>query len=107
MCTVLPTEYTEWQRPLSGVHFILMEKSTQTGEGGDGGCTPTPFYHIYYYVQNCGLYAPAERADTPPLFLLYPYMYSVILPVPRTPLSEVGEPFHLAIEGVNRDLLKT
>ncbi len=49
MCTVLPTEYTEWQRPLSGVHAILMEKSAQTGEGG--GCTPTPFYHIYYHYK--------------------------------------------------------
>jgi hypothetical protein len=24
------------------------------------------------------VYAPAERADTLPLFLLYPYMYSVV-----------------------------
>ncbi len=27
------------------------------------------------------MYAPAERADTLPPFLLYPYMYSVVMPV--------------------------
>jgi hypothetical protein len=36
---VYSTEYTEWQRPLSGVHSIMMEKLGQAGEGG--GCTPT------------------------------------------------------------------
>jgi hypothetical protein len=30
------TDYTEWQRPISGVHSIMMEKSAQAGEGG--GC---------------------------------------------------------------------
>jgi hypothetical protein len=39
---ILPTEYTEWQRPLSGVHSIIMEKSAQAGEGG--GCTANPFH---------------------------------------------------------------
>jgi hypothetical protein len=34
--------HTEWQRPLSGVHSIMMEKLGQAGEGG--GCTPTPFH---------------------------------------------------------------
>jgi hypothetical protein len=33
---------TEWQRPLSGVHSIMMEKFALTGEGGGGGCTQTP-----------------------------------------------------------------
>jgi hypothetical protein len=40
-CSLLPSEYTEWQRPLSGVHSIMMVKSAQPGEGG--GCTPSPF----------------------------------------------------------------
>jgi hypothetical protein len=31
---VCPTEYTEWQRPLSGVHSFIMEKLAQSGEGG-------------------------------------------------------------------------
>jgi hypothetical protein len=34
-CTSL-TEYTEWQRPLSGAHSVMMEKSAQAGEGGGG-----------------------------------------------------------------------
>jgi hypothetical protein len=40
-----------------------------------GGCPP-PFTisTITYKV----VYAPAERAETLPLFLLYPYMYSVV-----------------------------
>ncbi len=37
---VMTTEYTEWQRPLSGVHSIMMEKFAQAGEGG--GCTVRP-----------------------------------------------------------------
>jgi hypothetical protein len=41
-----PTEYTEWQRLLSGVHSIMMEKLAQAGEGGD---TPTPFHYIYHH----------------------------------------------------------
>ncbi len=33
------TENTEWQWPLSGVHSITREKSTQAGESG-GACPP-------------------------------------------------------------------
>jgi hypothetical protein len=41
------------------------------------GSTPTPLSTstITYKV---AVYAPAERAETLPLFLLYPYMYSVV-----------------------------
>jgi hypothetical protein len=46
----------------------MMEKLAQAGEGG--GCTPTPFHYINHYIH-------AERADIFPLFLLYPYIYSV------------------------------
>jgi hypothetical protein len=31
------------------------------------------------------VYAPSERADTLPLFLLYPYVYSVVTPPPLSP----------------------
>jgi hypothetical protein len=54
-----PTEHTEWQRPFSGVHSIMMEKLAQAGEGG--GARPPPFtipvYHdtITYKVV---VYAP-------------------------------------------------
>ncbi len=44
------TEHTEWQRPLSDVHSIMMYKLAQAGEGG--GRTPTPFNYIYHYVQS-------------------------------------------------------
>ncbi len=36
------SKYTEWQRQLSCVHSIMMEKLAQADEGG--GCTPTPFH---------------------------------------------------------------
>ncbi len=36
-----------------------------------GGCTPTHFHYIYHHVQSC-------RRYTLQLFLLYPYMYSVV-----------------------------
>jgi hypothetical protein len=52
----------------------MMEKLAQAGEGG--ACTPTPF-NISTITYKVVLYAPAERADTLPLFLLYPHMYSV------------------------------
>ncbi len=38
--------------------------------------TPTAFHYIYRHVLRVVVYDPAERADTLPLFLLYPYMYS-------------------------------
>jgi hypothetical protein len=52
----------------------MMEKSAQPGT--DGGCTPSPFYSIYITIKVV-VHAPAERADTLPVFLFYPYMYSV------------------------------
>ncbi len=41
---------------------------------GGGGVHAPPFHGSYEVV----VYASAERADTLPLFLLYPYMYSVV-----------------------------
>ncbi len=67
MRKVADTEYTEWQRPLSGVHSIMTKKSAQAGEGG--GCTPTTVHYTYHHVQSFGV---RWRADTLPLFLLYP-----------------------------------
>ncbi len=64
--------HTEWQWPRSGVLSITMEKLAQPGVGG--GCTPTPFHNIYHRVQKIVVHAPAKRADTLPIFLLYPYM---------------------------------
>jgi hypothetical protein len=61
---------------LSGILSIMMEKSAQAGEGG--GCTPTPFHYITITYKVVMYASTTERADTLPLFLLYPYMYSVL-----------------------------
>ncbi len=47
----------------------MMEKLVQAGEGG--GARPPPF-NISNIKHKVVMYAPAERADTLPLFLLYP-----------------------------------
>ncbi len=48
------------------------------GWWGWGVHAPTPFHYIYHHVQSCGVqYVPADRVDTLPLLILYPYMYSV------------------------------
>jgi hypothetical protein len=58
------TECTEWQRPLSGVHSIMMEKLAQAGEGmGVLAHSPEredtlPLFHtLTLYIQYvlCGL----------------------------------------------------
>ncbi len=67
--------HTEWQLPLSGVYSIMVEKLAQPGEGGGGGCHPPFTISTITYKVVMG--APAERADTLSLFLLYPSMYSV------------------------------
>jgi hypothetical protein len=71
--------HAEWQRPLSGVHSIMMEKLAQAGEGGGVHAhpPPRPTFTISTITSKVVVYAPAERADTLPLFLLYPYKYSV------------------------------
>jgi hypothetical protein len=60
--------HTEWQRLLSGVHFIMMEKLAQAGMGG--GCTPTPLT-IATITYKVAVYAPAEWAETLTIFHLY------------------------------------
>jgi hypothetical protein len=65
--------HTVWPS-LSGVHSILMVKSTQPGEGG--GARPPPLT-LSTIASTVEVYVPAERADALPQFLLYPYMYSV------------------------------
>ncbi len=34
--------HTEWRLPISGLHPIMMEKSTLAGEGGHGGARTPP-----------------------------------------------------------------
>jgi len=57
--------HTEWQFP----HSIMMEKLALAGEGGDVRPPPFALFTITYKV---AVYAPAERADTLPVFHLYP-----------------------------------
>jgi hypothetical protein len=48
--TSQPTEYTEWQRSLSGVHSIMMEKIAQAGE-----VHAHPLQYTCHHVQSCGV----------------------------------------------------
>ena len=50
-------------------------KSAQAGADGDARPPPFTTSTITYKVL---VYAPADREDTLALFLLYPYMYSVV-----------------------------
>jgi hypothetical protein len=70
--------HTEWQLLLSGVHSIMIEKSAQPGEEGGGMHTRPPLFTISTMTSKVVVYAPAGRADTHPLFLFYPYIYSVV-----------------------------
>jgi hypothetical protein len=64
------TEYTQ----SGNAHFLaydssVIEKSALAGEGE--GCTLTLFHYIYCTIKyKVVVYAPAERVDTLPLFLL-------------------------------------
>ncbi len=63
--------HTEWRLPIPGVHPIVMEKSAPAGEGR--GVHAGPLSAYYHHVQSCSvLYTPTERADTLPLYHLYP-----------------------------------
>jgi hypothetical protein len=78
MCTavnaiVFGQEYTQ----NGNGHFLaytMMDKLSQPGDR-KGDAPPFTLSTITYEVV---VYAPAERADTLPLFLLYPYMYSMV-----------------------------
>jgi hypothetical protein len=61
--------------------MLLMEKSALPGEGGGAQCTPTPLFTISTITYKVVVCATAEKADTLPLFLLYPYMHSVGFPL--------------------------
>jgi hypothetical protein len=49
------------------------------------------------------VYAPAERADTLPLFLLYPYMNSVMELIRASRLENKGP----IIVGLNKEKMRT
>jgi hypothetical protein len=72
--------HTEWQRPLSGVHSIMMEYLAQAGVGG--GTRPPPFT-IFTITYKVAVYASAENADTLHLFHLYPYVHCGFKSIPK------------------------
>ncbi len=55
----------------------MMEKLCEACEGARH-CTPTPFHYISTIMYKVLVYAPAEMADTLPLFLLFPYIHSLV-----------------------------
>ncbi len=55
-----------------GVHSIIVENSAQPVEGGGARLPPFTLSTITYKAE---VYASANRAETFPLFLLYPYMH--------------------------------
>ncbi len=55
----------------------MMVKSAPHGEGE--GARPSLFI-LSTITSKVVTYTPAEMADTLPLFLLYPYMKSVVVP---------------------------
>jgi hypothetical protein len=60
--------------PLPFAYSIMIEKSALAGEGGgEGRARPSPLT-ISTITYKVAVYAPAERADALPLFLLYPYV---------------------------------
>jgi hypothetical protein len=66
-----------WKWPLSGVHYIMMVDSSQSGKfGGGGGRVHALSLSLYIYtiMSIFVVYAPAERADTLLLLLLYPFL---------------------------------
>jgi hypothetical protein len=68
--------HKEWQLPIMA--YLQMKKSSLAGEGG--GCKTNPISPFTLFTITCkvAVDVPAERADTLPLFHLYPYMYSEV-----------------------------
>jgi hypothetical protein len=60
----------------------MMDKSALASEGG--GAHPLPFT-LVTITYKVAVYAPAEKADTLSLIHLYPYMYSMVWPLPWYP----------------------
>ncbi len=87
--------HTEWQRPRSCVHSIMIyRKLAQAGEGGGARPPPSTVFTITYKVA-LHLHAPAQRTDTLTLFHLYPYVLcglqsrsNIYSPTPITAISE-------------------
>ncbi len=71
---------TEWQRPLSGVHSIMIEKWAQAGEGGE--CTPSPFHYTVFTIT----YAPAERHTVKKIYRIPVFFFTKPFRNGKTPM---------------------
>ena len=59
-------------------HSIMMEKLAQPGKVGGEGCgARPPLFTINTIMYKVVVYAPAKRAETLLLFLLYSFLYTV------------------------------
>jgi hypothetical protein len=47
--------HTEWRMLISGVHFIMMEKSALAGERVTGCTHAQPLSEYYHHVQSCSV----------------------------------------------------
>jgi hypothetical protein len=76
--SVSNTDYTEWHWPLSGIHTFHHVGKISPAWFGWGGARPSPFT-LSTIKQSCSVRSSREgRCCDLPLFLLYPYMHSVV-----------------------------
>jgi hypothetical protein len=92
LAVLAATEYTEWKRPLLA-HVHHDGKISPGFLVRVGGVHSLPLFTISTITYKAVVNAPAERADTvqcvhSPIFLLYPYMYSVVLTVLKNPFGQ-------------------
>jgi hypothetical protein len=64
-----------WQRPLSGLHSIMMEKFGQAVRMGC--CIPSLFHCIHHHVQSCGVRQLRGHGYTLPISTLPLHVLSV------------------------------
>ncbi len=62
--------HTEWQWPLSGVHYIMMVKSAQPGEVGGVHALPLSLYLVSTNISKVVVYVPAAPIFPLPLYVL-------------------------------------
>jgi hypothetical protein len=67
------TEYTQSRNAHFLAYIPSRWKNLPSLVGGGGGARPLPFT-ISAIMDKFVVYAPAERGNTLPLFLLYPYI---------------------------------
>ncbi len=67
-----------WQRPLSGVYTIMMEKFAKDGDGGDARPPPFTLFTITYKVAvNAQAETLTYLISTPKYSMIWPLSWSV------------------------------